>query len=78
MLEVIYGQLGMIQAAAAFFTYFVVMAENGFWPSSILFRRNFWEDHGNFVDSYGQEWVRRKPTIKLGRTKSSVSHIYVR
>ena len=28
-----YGQIGMIQASAGFFTYLVIMAENGFFPS---------------------------------------------
>ena len=31
-----YGQIGLIQAAAGFFTYFVIMAENGFWPERLL------------------------------------------
>ena len=31
-----YGQLGLIQAASGFFTYFVIMAENGFWPDRLL------------------------------------------
>ena len=31
-----YGQLGLIQAAAGFFTYFVIMAENGFWPDRLV------------------------------------------
>ena len=31
-----YGQIGLIQAAAGFFTYFVIMAENGFWPERLI------------------------------------------
>ena len=31
-----YGQMGLIQAAAGFFTYFVIMAENGFWPDRLV------------------------------------------
>ena len=31
-----YGQVGLIQAAAGFFTYFVIMAENGFWPERLI------------------------------------------
>ena len=31
-----YGQIGFIQAAAGFFTYFVIMAENGFWPDRLV------------------------------------------
>ena len=30
------GQIGLVEAAAGFFTYFVIMAENGFWPSRLL------------------------------------------
>lgn len=38
-----YGQIGLIQAAAGFYTYFVIMAENGFWPSRLLFIRQYWD-----------------------------------
>ena len=31
-----FGQIGLIQAAAGFFTYFVIMAENGFWPERLI------------------------------------------
>ncbi|KAM0725158.1 Sodium/potassium-transporting ATPase subunit alpha-2 [Formica fusca] len=31
-----YGQIGMIEACAGFFTYFVVMAEHGFLPTRLL------------------------------------------
>ena len=31
-----YGQMGLIQAAAGVFTYFVIMAENGFWPDRLV------------------------------------------
>ena len=37
------GQMGLIQAAAGFFTYFVVMAENGFWPKKLLGLRKEWD-----------------------------------
>ena len=55
-----YGQIGMIQASAGFFTYFVIMAENGFWPSRLLGLRKEWDSKGinDLEDSYGQEWVR--------------------
>merc|ERR1712048_1013250 len=32
LISLAYGQIGMIQAIAGFFTYFVIMAENGFLP----------------------------------------------
>ena len=49
----------MIQASAGFFTYFVIMAENGFRPSHLLLLRQKWDDRNNqaLEDSYGQEWV---------------------
>jgi sodium/potassium-transporting ATPase subunit alpha len=53
-----YLQIGMIQAAAGFFTYFTIMAENGFRPSDLFNLREDWDDQDvQFVtDSYGQQW----------------------
>ncbi|CAF2727576.1 unnamed protein product [Rotaria sp. Silwood2] len=54
-----HGLIGFIQAAAGFFTYFVIMAENGFLPSRLYGLRKSWEskDIDDLRDSYGQEWV---------------------
>ncbi|XP_003795244.1 sodium/potassium-transporting ATPase subunit alpha-4 [Otolemur garnettii] len=54
-----YGQIGMIQAVAGFFTYFVILAENGFKPRDLLGIRLFWEDRSlnDLEDSYGQQWT---------------------
>ena len=54
-----YGQIGPIQASAGFFTYLVIMAENGFFPSRLLGLRKSWESKyiNDLEDSYGQEWV---------------------
>ena len=54
-----YGQTGLISAAAGFFTYFVIMAENGFWPSRLLYLRTFWDSRAinDLRDSYDQEWT---------------------
>ena len=54
-----YGQIGFIQASAGFFTYFVIMAENGFLPSRLFGLRIFWDSKqiNNLEDSYGQEWT---------------------
>ncbi|VDD83150.1 unnamed protein product [Mesocestoides corti] len=59
LISMAYGQIGMIQAAAGFFVYFVVMAENGFWPRHLLGLRQKWESRivNDVVDSYGQEWT---------------------
>merc|ERR1711935_191860 len=32
LISMAYGQIGMIQASAGFFVYFVILCENGFWP----------------------------------------------
>lgn len=50
---------GMIQALAGFFTYFVIMAENGFLPPTLLGIRISWDhrDVNDLEDSYGQQWV---------------------
>lgn len=36
LISMAYGQIGMIQASAGFFTYFVIMAENGFLPAHLF------------------------------------------
>ena len=66
-----YGQIGMIQASAGFFTYFVIMAENGFWPSKLLGIRKEWDSRAvtDVTDSYGQEWVRLNIKIYLEMIK---------
>jgi len=49
----------MIQASGGFFTYLVIMAENGFLPSDLLGKRMEWDSRAvsTVEDSYGQEWV---------------------
>lgn len=51
--------LGMIQALGGFFTYFVIMAENGFLPRTLLGIRLDWDDRAvnDLEDTYGQQWV---------------------
>ncbi|GBM11683.1 Sodium/potassium-transporting ATPase subunit alpha [Araneus ventricosus] len=59
LISMAYGQIGMMQAAAGFFTYFVIMAENGFWPSSLFGIRKSWDSKAvnDLKDTYGQEWT---------------------
>uniref|UniRef100_A0A8C9M563 Sodium/potassium-transporting ATPase subunit alpha-2 n=1 Tax=Panthera tigris altaica TaxID=74533 RepID=A0A8C9M563_PANTA len=59
LISMAYGQIGMIQALGGFFTYFVILAENGFLPSRLLGIRLDWDDRStnDLEDSYGQEWV---------------------
>lgn len=60
LISMAYGQIGMIQASAGFFTYLVIMGENGFWYDRLLGIRMEWDSRGvnDLEDSYGQEWVR--------------------
>ncbi|WAR04160.1 AT1A-like protein [Mya arenaria] len=59
LISMAYGQIGMIQASAGFFTYFVIMGESGFWASKLLGLREQWDSRGvnDVQDSYGQEWT---------------------
>ena len=59
LISMTYGQIGFIQAAAGFFTYVVIMAENGFLPRDLIGKRAAWDSRGinDLEDSYGQEWT---------------------
>merc|ERR1719167_1002002 len=59
LISMAYGQIGMIQASAGFFVYFVIMCENGFWPSRLFGIRRSWDSSAvnDLEDSYGQEWT---------------------
>ena len=59
LISMAYGQIGMIQASAGFFVYFVILCENGFWPSHLLGLRRAWDSSAvnDLTDSYGQEWT---------------------
>uniref|UniRef100_A0A3B3TXR1 Sodium/potassium-transporting ATPase subunit alpha n=1 Tax=Poecilia latipinna TaxID=48699 RepID=A0A3B3TXR1_9TELE len=59
LISIAYGQIGMIQALAGFFTYFVILAENGFLPSTLVGIRVNWDNKyiNDLEDSYGQQWT---------------------
>merc|ERR1712004_3231 len=59
LISMAYGQIGMIQASAGFFIYFVIMAENGFLPMDLFGLRKSWDSIAinDLEDSYGQEWT---------------------
>merc|ERR1712158_288060 len=59
LISMAYGQIGMIQASAGFFTYFVILAENGFLPWDLFGLRRSWDSLAinDLEDSYGQEWT---------------------
>lgn len=56
----------MIQALAGFFTYFVILAENGFLPNTLVGIRVRWDDRdvNDVEDSFGQQWVRSQDEYK--------------
>jgi hypothetical protein len=60
LISLCWGQIGLLQVTAGLFTWVVVMAENGFWPSRLLGIRKAWDAAAinDLEDSYGQEWVR--------------------
>ncbi|KAI0988439.1 hypothetical protein GJ496_000212, partial [Pomphorhynchus laevis] len=59
LISMSYGQIGFIQASAGFFTYMVIMAENGFLPTDLIGIREQWDSRAvnDLQDSYGQEWT---------------------
>jgi len=59
LISMAYGQIGMIQASAGFFVYFVILAENGFLPWDLFGLRKEWDSLAinDLEDSYGQEWT---------------------
>lgn len=60
LISMAYGQIGMLQALAGFFSYFVIMGENGFLPLTLFGLSGDWDDMNAIVeDSYGQEWVKK-------------------
>ena len=65
LISVAYGMIGMIQAAAGFYVYLVILCENGFWPSRLLGLRRQWDSKAvnDLEDSYGQEWTYRDRKI---------------
>uniref|UniRef100_A0A8C6YLZ6 Sodium/potassium-transporting ATPase subunit alpha n=1 Tax=Naja naja TaxID=35670 RepID=A0A8C6YLZ6_NAJNA len=71
LISMAYGQIGNIQSILltfshlCFFTYFVILAENGFLPSSLLGIRVMWDDRwvNDVEDSYGQQWTYQQRKI---------------
>merc|ERR1719427_691613 len=65
LISMAYGQIGMIQASAGFFVYFVIMSENGFLPGKLFGIRKAWDSQAinDLQDSYGQEWTYRDRKI---------------
>ncbi|MBN3272866.1 AT1A1 ATPase, partial [Polyodon spathula] len=59
LIGIAYGQFGMISTMGGFFTYFVILSDNGFWPKRLLGIRIEWEDRSinDLEDSCGQQWT---------------------
>ena len=58
LIAMCYAQIGILQAAAGFLTYFIVMGVNGFLPLSLFGISDRWDnpDINNLEDTYGVEW----------------------
>ncbi|OTF77329.1 hypothetical protein BLA29_013465, partial [Euroglyphus maynei] len=54
-----YLMIGIIEASAGFFSYFVIMAEHGFWGWILFGLRDQWDNANinDLLDSNGQEWT---------------------
>ncbi|XP_059054065.1 sodium/potassium-transporting ATPase subunit alpha-B-like isoform X3 [Achroia grisella] len=59
MLALVYGHLGLIEFAAGLFSYFIVMAEHGFYPAELFGIRRRWDNEAvnDVRDSLGQDWT---------------------
>uniref|UniRef100_A0A6V7I185 Sodium/potassium-transporting ATPase subunit alpha n=1 Tax=Bracon brevicornis TaxID=1563983 RepID=A0A6V7I185_9HYME len=59
LISIAYGQIGMTQALAGFFNYFLILGFHGFLPYDLFGLRQMWEDKTitDLVDSYGQHWT---------------------
>merc|ERR1711874_725040 len=65
LISMAYGMIGMIQAAAGFFVYLVILTENGFWPTKLFGIRRYWDSKAvnDLEDSYGQEWTYKERKV---------------
>ncbi|EFN77354.1 sodium/potassium-transporting ATPase subunit alpha-2 [Harpegnathos saltator] len=59
MISITYGQIGMTQSFAGFYTYFMVLMMNGFMPDRLFGLRIDWENPSinDLQDSWGQTWT---------------------
>jgi len=81
LLSYTYLQIGIIQALAGFFCYFVVFSDCGFLPLSLFGMRDSFEDEDNEaqVDSYGNEWTydSRQVVLQCAQTSYFTSIVIV-
>lgn len=81
LISVSYGHYGVYNAFAGFFTYFIIMGENGFLPWNLVGLRERWDaEHVQVIrDSYGQEWTytQRKSLEYTAQTGYFVSIVVI-
>jgi sodium/potassium-transporting ATPase subunit alpha len=84
LLQYTYCQIGIIQACAGFFCFFVVMSDCGFKPQSLLGlydSEQIWtkEEYHSITDSYNQEWTLESREIaqQAGQTSYFTSIVIV-
>ncbi|XP_013189215.1 sodium/potassium-transporting ATPase subunit alpha-like [Amyelois transitella] len=71
LLFMAYFQVGLIQFFGSMFAYFIVMAEDGFFPSDLFFIRKSWENKTETIsDTLGRPWFyeERKKLEKKAQT----------
>lgn len=58
LISMTYGQIGMIQSLAGFYTYFTILGFHGFYPQDLIGIRSQWESKAvtDITDSFGQQW----------------------
>ena len=84
LLQYTYCQIGIIQACAGFFCFFVVMSDCGFKPSQLIGlydSEQIWtkEEYHSITDSYNQEWTleAREIAQQAGQTSYFTSIVIV-
>ncbi|KAJ5069892.1 sodium/potassium-transporting atpase subunit alpha [Anaeramoeba ignava] len=70
-----YLQIGMIQALAGFYTYFVVLGNYGFKPSSLVYLNQDWVSKSTFIN--GMDYESRVNALKNAQTAFFVSIVIV-
>jgi len=72
LISITYGQIGMTQSLAGFYTYFMVLMLHGFLPDRLLGLRIEWENASinDLRDSWGQTWTYENRMNLLMRAQS--------
>eukprot|EP00122_Pirum_gemmata_P016143 Pgem_evm1s15085 len=79
LLQITYLQIGVIQACAGFYNYFLVLGDAGFRPDFIFTSNNgrgirpLWDDENNqaVFDNYGQSWTYSDRTKLLNQAQTA-------